>query len=124
MFISARPLAALLTFALLAACARERGYEPIVQGGDEKRGKTALGELECGVCHVIPGVSGANGQVGPPLTAYSRHVYIAGKFPNTPDVLVRWVRDAPTLAPETAMPAIEMSEAQARDIASYLYSLQ
>jgi len=64
------------------------------------------------------------GYVGPTLEAYGRSVYLAGKFPNTPDLLARWVRDAPSLAPHTAMPAIAMSEQDAHDIAAYLYSLE
>ncbi|MGH8176400.1 MAG: c-type cytochrome [Steroidobacter sp.] len=108
----------------LAACVEDHGYRPQAPRGDPDRGKTALNEHECNVCHVIPGVSGAPGYVGPPLTAYSRNVYVAGKFPNTPDILVQWIRDAPSLAPGTAMPAFEMTEAQAHDIAAYLYSLR
>lgn len=48
---------------------------------------------------------------------------IAGRFPNQPDVLVRWIRDAPSLSPETAMPATSLSDAEAVDVAAYLYSL-
>jgi mono/diheme cytochrome c family protein len=107
----------------LAGCA-DRGYRPQAPQGNVERGRAALREYECGVCHVIPGVTGARGFVGPPLAAYSRNVYVAGKFPNTPETLVRWIRAAPELAPETAMPAFEMTEAQAYDIAAYLYSLQ
>lgn len=62
--------------------------------------------------------------MGQTLEAYGRSVYLAGKFPNTPDLLARWVRDAPSLAPHTAMPAIAMSEQDAHDIAAYLYSLE
>lgn len=107
-----------------AACMRHGGYEPRVEGGDPERGRAAIAELECGACHRIPGVPGAWGQVGPPLDEYSRYVYVAGQAPNVPDVLVRFVRDAPSIAPDTAMPAIEMTEAQAHDIAAYLYSLK
>lgn len=99
-------------------------YEPRVPDGDAERGRRALAELECGACHVIPGVPGAWGHVGPTLAEYPRNVYIAGKHPNVPEVLVQFVRDAPSLAPDTAMPAIEMTETQARDIAAYLYSLK
>jgi hypothetical protein len=41
-----------------------------------------------------------------------------------PEVLVRFVRDAPSLAPDTAMPAIDMTDQQASDIAAYLYTLE
>lgn len=109
---------------ILCGCIEHRGYEPDIEGADPERGRVALAELECGVCHSIPGVPGAYGQVGPPLREYGRNVYVAGKFPNAPDVLIEFIRNPPLLAPETAMPAIPMSEAQARDIAAYLYSAQ
>jgi cytochrome c1 len=108
----------------LAACTHDGGYEPQVAGGDAERGRAALAALECGACHVIPGVPGAHSHVGPPLAEFRRNVYIAGKQPNVPEVLVRFVRDAPALAPDTAMPAIDMSDQQARDIAAYLYTLE
>ena len=108
---------------LAAACSRDQGYQPQVPGANPEQGRIALQAHECGVCQIIPGVRGARGRVGPPLDAYSRRVYVAGKFPNTPQVLVRWIQDAPSLAPRTAMPAIAVSEAQARNMAAYLYTL-
>jgi cytochrome c len=99
----------------------EIDYEPRVIGGDAERGRAALVRHECGVCHVIPGIGAAVGQVGPALDDYSRRPYVAGKFPNEPATLVRWIVDAPAMAPRTAMPAIEMSQQEARDIAAYLY---
>jgi len=91
--------------------------------GDPERGRAALAALECGACHAIPGVPGPRGQVGPPLAGFANSVYIAGRFPNEPETLARWVREAPAMASETAMPAIAMSEAQAHDIAAYLLTL-
>lgn len=108
---------------LLAACARDQYNRPQVRDANPEQGRLALQAHECGVCHVIPGVRGARGQVGPPLDAYSKRVYVAGKFPNTPRILVQWIQDAPSLAPQTAMPAIAMTEAQARNMAAYLYTL-
>jgi cytochrome c1 len=80
--------------------------------------------LECGACHEIPGVSGARGRVGPPLGKFARRVYIAGKFPQDPSTLARWISNAPTLSPGTAMPAIPMTVDEARDMAAYLYTLK
>jgi cytochrome c2 len=108
---------------LLTACAPDMEYQPRVHQGDEKRGQLALARYECGSCHVIPGVAGARGQVGPPLDAFARHPHLAGKFANEPETLVRWIADAPSLAPQTAMPAIAMSDQDARDMAAYLYGL-
>ena len=111
------------TFAVgLAACAPAPDFHPIVAGGDPGRGRAALERYECGVCHVIPGVRGARGYVGPSLADYRLRVYIAGKYPNLPDVLVRWIRDPPALAPESAMPDVGVSDEEARDMAAYLYA--
>jgi hypothetical protein len=68
-------------------------------------------------------VADADGRVGPALDQYSRRPYLAGKFPNEADMLVRWIVDAPAMSPQTAMPAIAMSSQDARDIAAYLYEL-
>ena len=108
---------------LIAGCAEESGFRPRVEHGDADRGRALLSQYECGVCHVIPGVPGARGLVGPPLDTYARRPYIAGKLPNVPEMLVRWIPDAPSLAPRTAMPAIPVSPQEARDMAAYLYEL-
>ncbi len=109
---------------ILGACARQDSYQPQVPGGDAQRGRIALRQHECGVCHLIPGIHAARGYVGPPLTTFAMNVYVAGKYPNTPAYLVRWIMDAPALAPETAMPALGVTEAEARDMAAYLYTLE
>lgn len=105
----------------LFACAPDHDYVPRVVNGDAERGRQALARHECGVCHVIPGIANAVGKVGPALNHYSHRSYVAGKFPNEPDTLVRWIADAPAMAPRTAMPAIPMSDQDARDMAAYLY---
>lgn len=121
---SSRAVAAVCAVMFLtAACAPQRDYVPRVRGGNADQGRLAFARLECGVCHVVHGVPGAVGQVGPRLDAYSRRPYIAGKFPNEPETLSRWISDAPSMAPQTAMPAVAMSEQVARNIAAYLYEL-
>lgn len=99
----------LVVFALLGGCAAQP--DP---------GRIALERFQCGACHVIPGVRGATGQVGPRLDDYGRRVYIAGKLPNDQALLARWIADAPSLSPGTAMPKIEMTEAEARAMAAFL----
>jgi cytochrome c2 len=106
---------------VLAGCTHERDYPLRVHSGDARRGEVALAHYECGVCHVIPGVAGAVGQVGPSLADYASRSYVAGKFPNEPETLVRWIRDPPAMAPHTAMPAVPMTDQDARDMAAYLY---
>lgn len=86
------------------------------------RGKLAAQSLGCGACHVLPGIGFPRGTVGPSLEDFAARAMIAGRLPNRPDVLARFVRDAPALAPGTAMPAITMTDAQASDIAAWLQS--
>jgi cytochrome c1 len=106
---------------VLGACARSDRDGPIVTGGNAERGRAAVIALECGACHRIPGIPAARGTVGPPLGGYRMRVYVAGRNSNVPDHLVAWIRDAPSLDPGTAMPDLDVSEAEARDIAAYLY---
>lgn len=91
--------------------------------GDASRGQRLLAQFQCGACHQIPGVPGARGQVGPPLSHLARQSYIAGQFANQPALLVRFIVDPPAMQPGTLMPAMGVSEDQARDMAAYLYSL-
>ncbi len=95
-----------------------------VVDGDPARGRREIARLQCGACHVIPGVRAARGSVGPPLEGFARRVYLAGKWPNQPRYLVSWLRDPPAMAPLTAMPALVNDEHAARDIAAYLYTLE
>lgn len=109
----------------LAACrdGRTEAY-PVATGGDAHNGRQVTGAMGCGSCHTIPGVRGAHGVVGPPLTAFGRRTFIAGELPNTPENLVRWIRDPRSVEPRTAMPTLGLSEQQARDVAAYLYTLR
>ncbi|HEV7263450.1 MAG TPA: c-type cytochrome [Falsiroseomonas sp.] len=92
-----------------------------VAGGDAERGRLAIRRLGCASCHSIPGVGGANGQVGPPLRAVANQSYIGGVLPNLPENMVRWILDPQSVDPRSAMPDVGATEAEARDIAAYLY---
>ncbi len=93
-------------------------------GGDADRGKADIQKFSCGSCHAIPGVQGAEGRVAPPLDLFARRSFVGGEVPNTPENLVRWIRDPKSIEPGTAMPTLGVSEQQARDIAAYLYTLK
>lgn len=95
-----------------------------VAGGDARRGPPLIQALGCAGCHTVPGVRGAHGNVGPPLTRFGDRTYIAGMLRNTPPNLVRWIRDPQGVAPGNAMPNMGVTEAEARDIAAYLYTLR
>lgn len=105
---------------------REAGVTPQheVVGASPARGARLIVVYGCGSCHVIPGVPAAEGRVGPPLTDYADRTFVAGKLRNEPDALVRWIRDPQLVTPGTAMPALGVTELDARDIAAYLYTLQ
>jgi cytochrome c len=93
-------------------------------GGDPNRGPALLRAYGCETCHTIPGVRGANGLVGPPLDRIGARIYLGGALTNTPDHLIRWIRDPRGVDPRTAMPSLGVGEQDARDIAAYLYTLQ
>lgn len=114
----------ILAAACATGCADPEGFEPRVTGGDPARGRELVVRIGCGACHRIPGIPAARGTVGPRLAGFRQRVYIAGSHPNTPQYLVRWIVDPPSLAPATAMPAMGVSEHEARDIAAYLYTLK
>jgi mono/diheme cytochrome c family protein len=92
--------------------------------GAAARGRSIILEKNCGSCHMIPGIRGADGLVGPPLIAFGRRSYIAGELPNNEANLVRWLQSPPSVEPQTAMPELGLSEAQAKDVAAYLLNLQ
>ena len=95
-----------------------------VPGGDAARGQRAISAYGCGACHVVPGVAGARGLVGPPLTSFAYRAYVAGSLPNTPPNLVRFLQTPQAIRPGSAMPNLDVAESDARDIAAYLYSLE
>ena len=119
--------AASLLIMLLGLAACEQAEIPVqqrVMGGDPEAGRAAIAAVACGICHVIPGIRGANGIVGPALTGFGQRQLIGGVAPNRPAVLVQWVKDAPSIAPNTGMPELPLTEAQARDVAAYLFTLR
>ena len=115
---------ALVALASVAALACDRGTRNLAQlgGGDPHRGAAAIRTYGCGTCHTIPGVRGANGLVGPPLTGIAERSYIGGVLTNTPENLVRWIQDPPSIDAKTAMPNVGVTYQDAVDIAGYLYS--
>ena len=123
--IAAAAVEAIVAALLVAACASTptRLPPPQVPGGDPQRGAVSIEQLGCGACHVIPGISRADGTVGPPLTDFSHRGYIAGELPNNGPNLIRWIMDPKAVEPGTAMPDLGIGEAEARDIAAYLFTL-
>jgi cytochrome c len=108
-----------------AAWSRRQQTDSIAQaitGGDLRRAPALLRRYGCAGCHTIAGIPGADGQSGPSLTGLRHRVYIAGVTTNSPDNLIRWIVSPQSLSPRTAMPATGITEAEARDVAAFLYT--
>ena len=98
----------------IAAGARARGLRPRGAGRrprgragrrDLERGRRLLEQYQCGRCHAIPGVAGGARPARRPARCDSgARSYIAGRIPNRPDTLARWIVDPPSLVPGTTMP--------------------
>ena len=120
-------VAAGLALALAALCGCGGSVErqaAAMTGGEPARGKEAIGRYSCAICHTIPGVEGARGQVGPSLEGIAVRTYLAGKLPNTPPNLIKWIREPQEVQPGTAMPELGVTEQDGKDIAAYLYTLR
>lgn len=98
--------------------------EPPAALADPVRGRRAIQQYGCVSCHVIPGVIGANEPVGPPLKGIASRRYLSGTLPNTPEHMLRWLRAPSSVDPRTAMPDLQVSERDARDMAAYLQTLR
>ena len=118
-------IAITLSLALYTGCegGKATNAYAVYTGGDARRGVKVIEKYRCGACHVIPGINNANGLVGPPLMWWSRRTFVGGEVPNKPDDLVRWIMSPKSIEPGTAMPALGLSEQEARDAAAYLYTL-
>ncbi len=89
-----------------------------------QRGKTLITQYGCTACHNIPGVQGPRGMVGPPLEHMASRGYIAGKFPNNPDTMAKWLQNPQAMDPQNAMPNLKVTPADSRDMAAFLYTLK
>lgn len=119
-------LAAFASVACLIGCDKDTTAADAnaLTGGDANKGAIAIRDHGCASCHTIPGIDGADAQVGPPLARISQRTYLAGILQNTPENLVKWIQNPPGVDPQTAMPDMHLSDADARNIASYLYTLR
>jgi cytochrome c oxidase assembly factor CtaG/cytochrome c2 len=118
MLLVAVPLLALM----LSGCAndaQDRAHDIAV-----RRGAQLISKYGCGSCHTIPGINGADGLVGPPLTHWSRRTYIAGVLPNDPDNLQFWIQHPQQVVPGVDMPDMGIRQQEARDIAIYLDTIR
>ncbi|SCY32518.1 c-type cytochrome [Microvirga guangxiensis] len=109
----------------LVACSDQQEQASIlhIAGGEPEQGRALIHSYGCGTCHQIDGIRGARGRVGPILENYAQQHLLAGFLPNTPRNLMAWLMDPVALKPQTGMPSQGVTEAEARHMAAYLYSL-
>ena len=96
---------------------------PAEPDGVAAEGKAVFAASACVACHTIRGVSA--GVIGPDLTHFGgRKMMMAGLRPNTPENLVAWIRNPTALKPGAKMPAVRLTDGQARAVAAYLAGLK
>ena len=118
-------LAVLLLVAITACNAKQETPEPMKPLGDPARGKVLIVDHGCNVCHIIPGIAGPQGSMGPSLEGVgSRPTISYGKVPNTPANLARYVATPQALNPQSTMPELGLQGNDGGDIAAYLLTLR
>jgi cytochrome c2 len=93
-----------------------------VNDADVDAGRKAVVTYGCGSCHVIPGVPGAQGRVGPSLDGINHQVYIGGVLANTPENMIVWLINPQRFSEKSAMPNLGISESEARNMTAFLYA--
>jgi len=112
----------LLTLLLAAACKRPEAASPAT--GNPDRGKQLIEQYGCNSCHIVPGVEGAKGMVGPSLEHIASRQIFAMKLPNTQPNMVAYIQNPQMTDPQNAMPNLGVKPDEARDIVAYLYTLK
>ena len=113
-----------LACAGLVACDGPPDRTPTLGDADIAQGRQLVVDKGCAACHAFPDVRWPRGRLGPALDDFGRQGLIAGRLPNQPGVLMQFIRNAPALVPGTAMPAVPMSDQEARDVTAYLLQLK
>jgi cytochrome c2 len=89
--------------------------------GNPDRAMQAIVQYGCAACHNVPDVQMPGGLAAVPLSGVADRLYVGGVLENTPDNLVRWIVNPKQFNPKSAMPVTGISEAEARNVAAYLY---
>ena len=97
---------------------------PKPANGRAERGPIALQMYGCHACHSIPGITGPQPQVGPPLAGFGSRQLIAGRLANTHDNLVGWIRHPQRWDARTAMPDLGVTQEHAEEMAAHLATLR
>jgi cytochrome c2 len=93
-------------------------------GGNPDHALHLLAQYGCAACHDIPGARMPGGQAAPSLGGIASRLYLGGAVVNSPENLIRWIVNPKQFDANSAMPVTGISEAEARDVAAYLYRLR
>ncbi|HZI65069.1 MAG TPA: c-type cytochrome [Thermoanaerobaculia bacterium] len=107
--------------AYLFAKSRGENVPPVAGAGDAARGATLLAERGCFGCHLADpnarrDLTGTYRQFGPNLAGIGSKV--------SRDWIYHWVLDPKAWSPDTKMPNLRLTPAEALDIAEYLSTLK
>jgi cytochrome c2 len=115
-------IAVMLVLSALAGCSKKLPASEPLTGGNAQTGQRLVAQYGCASCHQIKGIPNSNSKVGPSLLDVRETGYIGGVLPNSGDNMIKWIMHPSRYSPNTAMPDLGMTEAEARDMAAYLYS--
>lgn len=91
--------------------AKLRFDDNLLSGGNAANGVKLVTTGMCVACHNIRGQPMMQGIIGPNLTHVgSRTTIAAGLYPNDPQHLARWIKDANEMKPGVAMPTFGIGE--------------
>jgi cytochrome c len=98
----------------------------LAPGSPAFEGAQIIATKPCGGCHVIPGIAGATGAVGPNLAGVASRAKIAGGAVDNrgPDDLKAWILNPASKKPGTLMPNVGLSDDEATKIAAFLETLK
>jgi cytochrome c len=111
----------LITLVFVIAC---KGREAVPPPADPNHGKQLIDQYGCTTCHIIPGIEGAKGMIGPSLEHVATRPILAGKLPNSPASLTQYIQNPQASDPTNSMPNLGVKPDEARDIAAYLGTLK
>jgi cytochrome c1 len=90
-------------------------------GGDPDKAMASIARYGCAACHDIPGTQMPGGRAAQSLSGITDRIYLGGAVNNTPDNLIRWIVNPKQFDPKSAMPVTGIGDAEARNVAAYLY---
>ncbi len=112
--------AIVLVFVLLAGFGCMSANKKQQMNAEQSSAPQLMIQYGCPTCHVIPGVPGAVGKVGPSLDSLAQRSFIAGVLPNSPTNLEHWIMHPQKIDPGAAMPEMGVTQADAKRISAFL----